>query len=195
MSWPWAAWIGRGRWHQASFELPVEVLWWFTSLPHWTWAPHWPWIDIPHGRFTEPKTFWQNVDCCVRLSRTKWRVFSVGLFYSRIHRESPKRSLLAQADPSIIPTDNSVLQTAEHNQDGEKWHHAHSDLIRLIKVRHLQIISPMETFFSKYSPFLQFLLFSWITLQELSWKFIPNDLKRHGDLIKLTMTGSGWVRF
>lgn len=44
----------------------------------------------------------------------------MGLFNSRIYRENLKRSLLAQADSLIISTDNSVPQTAEDNQDGEK---------------------------------------------------------------------------
>lgn len=75
----------------SQFELPVEVLWWITSLPHWTWLLHWPGINISHHCFTEPKTFWQNEKCCVRLSRTKWKVFNMGLFYLSMHQETSKK--------------------------------------------------------------------------------------------------------
>lgn len=105
----------------SQFELPVEVLRWFTSLPHWTWLPPRPGIDIPHHHFTKPKTFWQNVECCVRLSRTKWRAFSVGLFHISMHREKPKmvstssdgysHSLCPQTSQCAVP------QTVEQSQE------------------------------------------------------------------------------
>lgn len=73
------------------------MLWWITSLPHWTWLPHWPGINISHHRFTEPKTFWQNEECCVRLSRTKWKVFSMALFYLSMY-QWPSEKVSASLD-------------------------------------------------------------------------------------------------